>query len=452
MRRLAATIGAGIGPIRPLAAVLGLMLALLWVGAIEADAGAAKTPRSTNPAAAKRAAAKASRSPQAALAANLNSTIRHAGGRSGAYVLDLDTGQPLFSYAPDVGRLPASVEKLYTTTTALLDFGANSTLTTSIYGSGTLNAGHWTGTLYLKGGGDPTFGSASFDHFAYGGGATMQRLVANLIRTQGITSIQGRVVGDESYFDSLRGTPPSGYRFSSEVEGSLSALAYNRGLINQGSSYVLHPALFAAQQFVAALRAAGVKVARKLPISTGRTPRGTGLLTEVNSPRMASLIKLTNTPSDNFFAETLIKDIGAKFGGAGTTAAGAAEVRRLVASKFGIHPRLNDGSGLSRSDFSTPRQVVTLLSHMASNIDFVSSLAIAGETGTLQHEMNGTIAQGRCQGKTGTLSDAANLVGYCSAKDGHTLAFAFLMNSVFNTDTTHKLEASMAVTLAKYNG
>ena len=105
----------------------------------------------------------------------------------------------------------------------------------------------------------------------------MQRLVANLIRSQGITSIQGRVVGDESYFDSLRGTPATGFGFSTDVEGSLSALAYNRGLINQGSSYVLHPALFAAQQFVSALRAAGVKVAGKPPIAAGRTPAGTRL-------------------------------------------------------------------------------------------------------------------------------------------------------------------------------
>jgi D-alanyl-D-alanine carboxypeptidase/D-alanyl-D-alanine-endopeptidase (penicillin-binding protein 4) len=95
---------------------------------------------------------------------------------------------------------------------------------------------------------------------------------------------------------------------------------------------------------------------------------------------------------------------------------------------------------------------VTLLSRMASNIDFVSSLAVAGKTGTLEHEMNGTFAQGRCEGKTGTLSDVANLVGYCQARDGHKLAFAFLMNSVFNTDVTHKIEANMAVTLAKYNG
>ena len=258
MRRLAATIGV---PVRLLAAVVGVMLVMLVPGPVALGA----TPP-----------AKSARSAQATLASSLNSTIRHAGGHSGAYVLDLDTGSSLFSYSPDVGRLPASVEKLYTTSTALLRLRREHHADDLHLGVGTLNNGHWTGTLYIKGGGDPTFGSASFDHFAYGGGATMQRLVANLIRTQGITSIQGRVIGDESYFDSLRGTPATGFRFSTDVEGSLSALVYNRGLINQGSSYVLHPALFAAQQFVSALRSAGVKVAQKLPIATGRTPAGDG--------------------------------------------------------------------------------------------------------------------------------------------------------------------------------
>src|SRR5690242_12421142 len=113
MRRLAATIGV---PARSLAAVVGMVLGMLGTAPVALGA--------TN-------SATAARSPQAALASSLHSTIRRAGGRSGAYVLDLDTGQSLFSYSPDVGRLPASVEKLYTTSTALLDFGANTTLTTS---------------------------------------------------------------------------------------------------------------------------------------------------------------------------------------------------------------------------------------------------------------------------------------------------------------------------------
>ena len=42
---------------------------------------------------------------------------------------------------------------------------------------------------------------------------------------------------------------------------------------------------------------------------------------------MRDLIRLTNVPSDNFLAETLVKDLGAAFGGAGTTAAGVGVVK-----------------------------------------------------------------------------------------------------------------------------
>jgi serine-type D-Ala-D-Ala carboxypeptidase/endopeptidase (penicillin-binding protein 4) len=389
-----------------------------------------------------------------ALAGALTHGIRAAAGASGAYVVDLNTGATLFSSAAGVARLPASVEKLYTTSTALLRFGPGATLTTRVLGSGTLDAdGGFHGTLYVKGGGDPTFGSASYDRFAYGAGATMQRLVTDLIHEAGITSVHGRVVGDESYFDSLRGTPATGFQVSSYVEGLLSGLAYDRGLADeQGTSFQSRPALFAAQRFVDALRAGGVKVPSGTTIASGRAPGGATLLATVHSPRIATLIRLTNSPSDNFFAEMLVKGIGARFGGRGTTAAGAAVVRSQLAQSFGVHPRLNDGSGLSRSDLTTPRQVVTTLERMAPNKDFVDSLAVAGESGTMQSEMRGTLGQGRCRGKTGTLHDVANLVGYCTASDGHTLAFAFLMNALGDPAAGHSLEDQMGVALAKYNG
>jgi D-alanyl-D-alanine carboxypeptidase/D-alanyl-D-alanine-endopeptidase (penicillin-binding protein 4) len=383
----------------------------------------------------------------------LNKGIAQAGGRDGAYVVDLTTGQALFAASPDVARLPASVQKLYTTSTALLRFGPTARLTTSIFGQGTRGPkGTWMGTLYLRGGGDPTFGSAAFDQAWYGTGATVQTLVSSLRQQAGITGVLGRVVGDPWYFDLRPGTPATGYRFSPWVEGSLSAVAFNRGLLNHGNSGVSRPALFAAQQLVSALRAGGVRVPRGTRVAGGSTPRAAQRLATVSSPSMATLIALANTPSDNFIAETLLKDIGARFGGAGTTAAGAAIVRSDLASQFGITPTFDDGSGLSYDDYTTPRQVVTLLSKQATNSYFVNSLAVGGETGTLQHEMRGTIAQGRCRGKTGTLSSVANLAGYCQAADGHTLAFAFLMSSVRNTDTAHAIEANMAVALAKYNG
>jgi len=383
----------------------------------------------------------------------LNSGMRAAGRASGAYVVDLSTGQTLFSASAGTGRLPASVEKLYTTSTALLRFGPNATLTTSVLGRGTLTAsGTWDGTLYIRGGGDPTFGSQGFDQSTYGGGATIQRLVSNLVHATGIRRLNGNVVGDESRFDSLRGTPATGFQASGFVEGELSAIAYDRGFSAlNGTSFALHPAVTAAANFVNALGDAGVRVPKGTHISAGVTPASAKPLSDVHSPRMATLIGLTNTPSDNFFAEMLLKDLGAQFGAGGTTADGAAVVRAQLARSFGIHPRLDDGSGLSYDDLTTPIQVVTLLEHMAANPDFVNSLAVAGETGTLQDEMNGTIAQGRCRGKTGTLSAVSNLVGYCQARDGHTLAFAFLMNSI-DPDVAHPIQDRMAVALANYDG
>lgn len=380
-------------------------------------------------------------------------SLKAAHGASGAHVVDLTTGRSLYSAAPDRARLPASVEKLYTTSTALLRFGPDANLITRIYGSGATDiSGGWHGTLYLRGGGDPTFGSSSYDSFAYGTGATMQRLAADLVRQTGINSVHGSIVGDESYFDSLRGTPPTGFQVSSEVEGLLSSLAYDRGLADeQGTSFQTRPALFAAQRLAGALRRAGVSVPSRTRTYTGQAPPGARLLATVYSPRMSTLIRLTNTPSDNFFAEMLLKDIGARFAGRGSTAAGAAIVRSQLAQSFGIHPRLEDGSGLSRNDLTSPRDVVTLLGSLASNAAFVGSLSVAGVSGTMQAGLAGTYAQGRCRGKTGTLRDVANLVGLCTARNGHQLAFAFLMNSV-DPVSGHSLEDDMAVAVAKYAG
>jgi serine-type D-Ala-D-Ala carboxypeptidase/endopeptidase (penicillin-binding protein 4) len=389
----------------------------------------------------------------------LQGALKHGLGQTGrqtsAIVVDLTTGQTLFSEAANAGRLPASVEKLYTTSTALLRLGPNATFTTSILGVGSRDPdGVWDGTLYLRGGGDPTFGSVGFDQSWYGSGTgtTMRTLIGNLLRSNGITAVNGRIVGDESFWDSLRGTPATGFGRNSEVEGELSALAYDRGFTsNQGTAFQIHPALYAAQQFEGGLRAFGVKVAG-VQVSAGRTPADATVLASVQSPRLSTLIQLTNTPSDNYLAESLLKDIGARLGGAGTTAAGAAVVRAELQSKFGITPRLNDGSGLSRYDLTSPTQIVTLLKAMANNSAFVNSLALMGETGTLQTEATGTVAVGDCRGKTGTLHDVANLAGYCTAKDGHTLAFAFLSNGLGDPDYVHEVEAALTVPLAKYNG
>ena len=79
-----------------------------------------------------------------------------------------------------------------------------------------------------------------------------------------------------------------------------------------------------------------------------------------------------------------------------------------------MHPRIVDGSGLSRADRTTPRQVVRLLERMHGQEvgpDFEASLPTAGRTGTLRRRMRGTAAQDNCHAKTGTLIGVSTLAG-----------------------------------------
>ena len=92
-------------------------------------------------------------------------------------------------------------------------------------------------------------------------------------------------------------------------------------------------------------------------------------------------------PSDNFFAETLVKDLGARFGGAGTTAAGAAVVGQTIASLLGIHPHVVDGSGLVRADRTSVYEVADLLVGVQPTplgALLRGSMAVAGRSGTLE--------------------------------------------------------------------
>jgi D-alanyl-D-alanine carboxypeptidase/D-alanyl-D-alanine-endopeptidase (penicillin-binding protein 4) len=385
------------------------------------------------------------------LQADLTHQLALAGPADGAYVYDLTTHQALFSERASTLRPPASVEKLYTATTLLARMGPSARLSTTVYGVGRLApAGVWEGDLYLRGGGDPTFGSSAFIRAHYSGlGASVSTLAGQLVRSDGIHRITGSVLGDESWFDSLRGEPSSDYAPDPFLEGTLSGLAFNRGA--EGSERGAHaPAAYAAHELWATLKNDGVSIAGHSAAAS--TPPGAAQLARVESPTVAQLLGLTLPPSDNFFAETLVKDLGALYGGAGTTAAGASVVRSTIASLLGIHPHVLDGSGLSESDLTSPYEVTDLLVELASmpiGPVLRGDLAIAGHTGTLATRMRNTGASGRCEGKTGTLTGVSNLVGYCTAADGHTLAFALFTDGIA-TETAHVFQDHMAITIADY--
>ena len=111
---------------------------------IAQDAQIAAQPRGCGGARALVGAAAGAQAAAGSAERSLRSALAHGlgeiGGATGAYVVDLNTGQTLFAHDASTGRLPASVEKIYTTSTALLRFGPDATLATSVLGSGTISA------------------------------------------------------------------------------------------------------------------------------------------------------------------------------------------------------------------------------------------------------------------------------------------------------------------------
>jgi D-alanyl-D-alanine carboxypeptidase/D-alanyl-D-alanine-endopeptidase (penicillin-binding protein 4) len=357
------------------------------------------------------------RSANQALAPTIGAWMRSAGGASGAWVGDAAGGRSLFSMNANTRRTPASVQKLITTTAALERLGNGEHLETVVRHDGRLDEdGVLDGNLYLKGFGDPSFETDD-----------LARL-ASRVRGAGIREITGRVYGDESYFDSRRG--PWGFGVSSDV-GPLSALSFNEGTLRGfGGGFQANPPSFVAKRLDAWLDIRGIDVARAP--RAGKAPRTAEAVASVRSPSIASLVRRTNHISDNYYAEMLLKGLGARFGRAGSTIAGAGVVRKFQ-EELGTSSAVLDGSGLSRGNSISPQAVGRLLIAAQDRPwfdSFYRSLPMAGRNGTLRKRMRRTAASGRCRAKTGTLRGVSALAGYCRSRSGRRFAFALLMNGV----------------------
>jgi PBP4 family serine-type D-alanyl-D-alanine carboxypeptidase len=137
-----------------------------------------------------------------------------------------------------------------------------------------------------------------------------------------------------------------------------------------------------------------------------------------------------NRDSDNFIAEVLLKELGSAIDGRGTTAAGAGVVRAAMEEAAvplaGV--RVVDGSGLSRLDRLTAKALVVLLRaaerDAAIRDAFLTSLPVAGVSGTLKDRLGRRVTRGKLIAKTGTTSRASALAGFVR----HRYAFAILQN------------------------
>ena len=377
----------------------------------------------------------------AATRAALASQMRFAGGGSGAFAVDLDSGRTIYASRADTARTPASVEKLYTTSAALTLYGVDGHLTTSALGDvGVDPGGVLIGNLYLRGGGDPNFGERQ-----------AAELADELVLDNGLREITGRVIGDESAFDSLRGPPSEGYRTTNEV-GPLSALTFNRGRTGARRPYwQKSPPLFAARAFARALKRRDVviggaaRAGRTAPAALPLAERVLGDDGRDRPPHQPAVGQLQRGDADQGARRGVRRGRhdarGRRRGaphddGLRAAPAGRGRLRTLALPTARRRARWCGCSSTWPPTRPAPRSR--------------PRCAVAGRSGTLDNRMRRSVARDRCHAKTGTLNSVSALAGYCQSTAGARVAFAFLMNGV-NVYGARALQDRMAAALARYS-
>lgn len=415
------------------------------------------------------------------------------GGFQGMVVQSLSTGKILYERNADLFFLPASNQKLLTSSAILAALGPNWTFTTTLQRAGNLDDdGMLHGNLYLKGSGDPLLASADLDLFA------------DSVKAAGIKKVQGKVVGDDSRFDRKRlgmgwewddlpyyyapevsglnlnknlislsidpgrspgdplrvtAAPPEKLvkitvRGRTEAKGKPDTVTVTRDLgtnelfvdgvlpldVKPGghktvSVTVENPTHYATAYLAARLKSLGIGVAGGE--TEGVTPTtGTVEIARHTGDPLADVLKKMNKPSDNLIAECLLKTLGAEKSkdGVGSWESGSAAAKEWFKS-IGIDPAtivMEDGSGMSRHNYVTPRSYALMLKTMASHPYgkvFKDSLPVPGVDGTLANRPIGPNARKSCRAKTGYVANVSSLSGYVDTRSGEPLLFVIFMNN-----------------------
>jgi D-alanyl-D-alanine carboxypeptidase/D-alanyl-D-alanine-endopeptidase (penicillin-binding protein 4) len=162
------------------------------------------------------------------------------------------------------------------------------------------------------------------------------------------------------------------------------------------------------------------------------------MLAEHTSLPLGALMLRVGKNSDNFYAEQLLKTIGAESrGDPGTAEKGVEAVEEVLAS-IGIDPEqvtYRNGSGLYDANLIAPSHITKVLAAAYNDprirAEFVSQLATGGADGTLRRRYRVETARRRVRAKTGTLHDTSALSGYVLAPPGVSpVAFSILVNDV----------------------
>ncbi len=410
----------------------------------------------------------------------------------GVNVVEVGSGETAYAYDPDDARTIASNTKLFTTAAALDALGPGYLFETRLAMRGAVQEGVLHGDLGVVGGGDPNISGRAFDGDSYGA----FRIWARELAARGVRRVTGDVYLDDGLFESLQIHPDwPRQQLASWYEAPVAALSFNdncvlvrvwprqkSGLVRVETVPPVHvfqvtssavttstrrhnhlsvqrrddrlivtgsisrdsgplevwvtvpdPVRYFGMAMVDAFGEEGIEVQGRLrPVQ--RLPGPVWERVAAYRSSLLDAIRIANKHSQNFYAETLVKLLGASRCGDGSWRGGTRAVGDFLA-ELGVPAgayHMVDGSGMSRQDRFTPRAVTLLLRHMYLHpwgAEFVQSLPSAGELeSSLHSRMTRPPYRGNVFAKTGTIEGVSALSGYAKAASGKVYAFSILIN------------------------
>ncbi|MEO5344235.1 MAG: D-alanyl-D-alanine carboxypeptidase/D-alanyl-D-alanine-endopeptidase [Gammaproteobacteria bacterium SHHR-1] len=204
---------------------------------------------------------------------------------------------------------------------------------------------------------------------------------------------------------------------------------------------VQNPARFAQDIVRAQAKALDLNLKGQVRIGRPSGPAGKTMgktLALHRSAPLPDLLRQMLHRSDNQMADALLKTLGGRFHQLpGSYRAGLSALRRVLRDQAGIdlsRAIIEDGSGLSRSNRLSPRQLGQVLDYLYRNdaqLGLLDLLPVSGESGTLQYRrsLSRPPLKGRYRAKTGTLFGTRNLAGiFTTAKGSELLVVQFISN------------------------
>ena len=212
------------------------------------------------------------------------------------------------------------------------------------------------------------------------------------------------------------------------------------------------PGLLTADAFRTTLRRKGIAChgtlkRQRVRRADGSIPATLTVLDHHRTP-IAEVLRRTGKDSQNVFAEALLKRTGYAWAQRrglpvpqGSWAMGSRAILDVM-EVAGVNVEglaIADGSGLSRANRCTARQLTSTLSWMATQPGarlFLESLSIAGVDGSLRKRLKDV--PDRVFGKTGTMRGIRTLSGYVESTSGRRFAFAVLFNGYPGPSTPYR--------------